>query len=198
MSIHVRHTAVYFVPAERFFQKRRSESNLVYADRIRKRIGAMILLGLWGGGIVYLAWWSFDLFSIQAWRNQDFGWQLIRIISLALLAFMVFLAPTIWNLARNAWTRIEIIMDRKNQRVSFRYHHFLKSPTSVDFLGKDVAEVMVNCMEWPGTPVKCWWIWLYTRDGARKVIDGCRNKEPIRKLAADLAEALHVPLEEVS
>jgi hypothetical protein len=197
MPVHVRQNAVYFVPPQRFFEKCRSESSLVYADEIRKRIGAVILLGLWGGGIVYLAWWSFDLFSIQAWREQDFSWQLIRIISFALLVFMVLTAPTIWNLARNSWTRIEIIMNRSDQRVSFRYYHFLKAPTNVEFLGKDVADVVVNRMEWPGTPVKCWWVWLYMRDGARKVIDGCRNKEPIRKLAADLAEVLHVSLKEI-
>jgi len=193
MSIHVRKNRYYFLPSERFRQKCRTDAEIVYADKTRRRIAGALLLVFWGGNMIYFA--CLLAFHLgKGWPSQDLIQWVPLVVYLLVLLFLAITAPKILRTVRLGWIRIEIVMDRLGRSVTCRYHHFLRASTSVRFASEDVAEVVVNRMEWPGTPIKCWWVWLYTKDGSRKPIDGGENKEPIQKLAADLADVLQVTM----
>jgi hypothetical protein len=187
----------FLSPSERFIQKSRTELVIVYADKIRKRIGLLLALAFWSCSLIYLASWSLGLFTVEGWNEKGMGIRAIRVLFLGLFIFMGVMAPTLLRLGWNAWTRIEICMDRSNRLVTFHYRHFLRAPTSVRFESRDVAEVVLNRMEWPGTTKNCWWVWLSMRDKDRKLVDGGGFRGPINKLAIDLAEILQVPLRQL-
>jgi hypothetical protein len=185
------------LPGKRFRQKSRSDSQIVYADNPFRRIGAIIILIVWALMTVYLAYLALDLIPFQDLPGQSWLLWLGRVLCLGLFVFMATTSYKIWQLVRNASIRIEITMDRKNHLITFNYFHLFRPSTSVQFTSQAVSKVVVNRMEWPGTTIKYWWVWLYTRDGGRKSVDGCHNKEPMSCLGADLAHVLTVPLEEM-
>jgi hypothetical protein len=186
MRIVQANNCAIMLPRERFAQRSHSEEEIVYALRVVGILGPVLVLAVIAALMVFML------------LDSSLG----LILSAGLLIAMGFWAFRIWKITRNASTRfvttgfVTIIMDRRNSVVTFRSRHFLTAPTSVELLGKDVAEVVIDRMEWQGKLISFWRVWLHWPDGGYRLVDQGHKKEPIRKLAADLAEVLQVPLRE--
>ena len=185
------------LPAERFRQESRTESEIVYADRPLRRVLVAVVLVVWIAMMVYLGHEVLGFLPFQSWAEQALVLWLGGVLCAGLLIFFGFTTFRAWQHVGYAWPRTEIVLDRKNHLITFRYFHLFRAPTIVQLHGDSIAEVVVNRMLPPGKMKAGWWVWLHHYDGASTLVDGGGYKEPIRKLAADLIEALHVPLREL-
>ena len=182
MRIVQANNCAIMLPREKFAQRSRSEEEIVYVIRVGGIIGGVLVLAV--------------IAALMVFELLDFSFGLIPCAGL--LIAMGFWAFRIWKIRRHAGTGFHtIIMDRRNSVVTLRSWHFLTAPTSVELRGKDVAEVVVDRMEWQRKLISFWRVWLHWPDGGYELIDQGHKKQPIRKLAADLAEVLQVPLREI-